>query len=211
MLTHHHAYVAYGDPNATREFAAYIARERGIDVAHNPDFHVRQYSSLDVDEARALRALASLSGAGLRVFVLGAHTIGREAQNALLKSIEEPGENTLFALLVPRGALLPTLRSRLLEIPFENKKKKETVAAAFLSALPSARSKLIGTIVEDKDKEAAYDLVCEIEKRLHERISDTTVRAALEELSSMRSYLMDRSASAKMILEHVALVVPTVK
>jgi DNA polymerase III delta prime subunit len=205
----HHALLSYGSPKGAREFALFIAKELGVKVAGNPDFHIRRYATLDVEEARGLRDLASLSGVGgKRVFVIAAQAIGREAQNALLKIIEEPGEGTTFALRVPRGALIPTVLSRLSEISFEMKKGDNSDAKDFLTAAPPVRSKMIERLVKDKDKEGAYELVCDIEAVLARNTKDASSRAALEEIARMRSYLTDPSASIKMILEHLALALP---
>lgn len=206
----HHAVVAYGSPKDVKEFAVYIAHELGVKVAGNPDFHIRRYATLDVEEARALKDLAQLSGLGKRVFVIAAQAIGREAQNALLKIVEEPGEGVTFAFLVPRGALIGTIVSRVSEIPFLPKSRTHKDAEAFLRAAPPARSKLIERLVKDKDKEAAYELLCDMEEVLAADLSRPSTRAALEEIGRMRSYITDPSASLKMILEHVALATPVV-
>ncbi len=204
----HHALVAYGSPEYAREFAVFIAKEAEMIIANNPNFHVRSYESLDVEEARILRDLAGFSAEGRRVFVIAASRVTREAQNALLKVFEEPGANMFFALLVPRGALIPTLLSRMQEVSFVVKKEVTSVAQDFLAATPAARSKLMAHIVEDKDKTAAYQLVAAIEQHLAKDIHQSQVRLALEEIATMRSYLMDTSASVKMILEHLVLVLP---
>ncbi len=205
----HHALVSFGSPRDTREFALFVAKMLEVPAANNPNFHIRTYATLDVEEARILRDLMSLGGEGKRVLVIGAQSVGREAQNALLKIVEEPGEDVIFAFRVPQGSFIPTLLSRLSEIEFETKKKDVSDADAFLKANGVARSKLIEKIVKDKEKQTAYELVCDIESILKSNMRESATRAALEEIAAMRSYLMDPSASIKMILEHLALVVPT--
>lgn len=207
----HHALVSYGSPSHVRAFALMVAKQLGVSASANENFHIRSYSTLDVEKARTLRDLMSLSGTGKRILVIAAQAIGREAQNALLKIVEEPGENVTFAFLVPRGALIETLKSRCTEISFETAKADDREAIAFLSAQPSERTKHIEKIVKAKDKQAAYELVCSLERVLEKKISDFQYRVALEELLVMRGYVTDPSASVKMILEHLSLVLPVVK
>ncbi len=56
-----------------------------------------------------------------RIFILeNSECMKKEAQNALLKSIEEPGQNTVFFLLTEdKTALLPTVRSRAVQLKTE--------------------------------------------------------------------------------------------
>ena len=204
----HHALVSFGSPNDTKEFALLVAKLLGVSASGNSNFHIRVYDTLDVDEARKLRDLMSLAGDEKRTLVVGAQSVGREAQNALLKIVEEPGEGATFAFRVPRGVFIPTILSRLSEIEFQAKKRDTEDAKEFLHATSVERSKLIEKIVKDKDKQLAYELVCDIETLLAENISIAQTRVALHEISGMRSYLMDQSASVKMILEHLALVLP---
>src|SRR3989344_699017 len=110
----HHAYLVEGDTRKLREIALHAAKTFGVSVAGNPDFHLRSFASLSIDDARALRAFASLRGTGeKKLFVISAASLTTDAQNALLKLFEEPTADTVFVLLVPHGAVLPTLRSRL--------------------------------------------------------------------------------------------------
>lgn len=86
--------------------------ERAYDAAKD-----EYKSSVAVDEVRKvtpfLRKTASYDG-GWRVVVIDdADTMNRNAQNALLKILEEPPANTVLILVCHRlGALIPTIRSR---------------------------------------------------------------------------------------------------
>lgn len=57
-------------------------------------------------------ANGSFSGGRRAVLLTGAHAITEEAQHLLLKSIEEPPENTIFLLTGNPAGILPTIRSR---------------------------------------------------------------------------------------------------
>lgn len=55
---------------------------------------------------------ASFLGAGHAVLFRQAHTMDARLQNVLLKTLEEPPNNTLFLLTGNAAAMLPTVRSR---------------------------------------------------------------------------------------------------
>lgn len=208
----HHAYVAYGAPSRVKDLAAIFVKGLGIAVAHNPDFHVHEYENLSVEDARSLAKRISLTGVGgSKVFIVAAQSLTREAQNALLKTLEEPPANTYIGFLVPQGALIATVRSRLVELKLPARIKEAAVAKEFLAASPAMRSKLISKVVEDKEKHAARELIDALEELLRGEMEEASARAALSELGIMRGYLLGPSPSVKMILEHLALVVPVRK
>ena len=72
--------------------------------------------AIKVDQIRALAGFIGTSAqqGGYRVLVISpADDMNLNAANALLKGLEEPGNNTLFLLLSHRpGRLMPTIRSR---------------------------------------------------------------------------------------------------
>jgi hypothetical protein len=73
--------------------------------------------SITIEQMRgviAAQSLAPYHRTGRRIIIIdGAHQLTTEAQNALLKVLEEPPPSTVFLLLtVHPEALLPTVRSR---------------------------------------------------------------------------------------------------
>lgn len=76
-----------------------------------------------------------------RVFIIDhADKMNDVAQNALLKTIEEPAEGNIFILITDRPtALLPTIRSRCQELPFHDltqEEKKEILSLNHISGNP---------------------------------------------------------------------------
>lgn len=73
-------------------------------------------SSIPIDEVRRLRTFLGhrAAGDGWRVVIVDeANELNVNAANALLKSLEEPPERTVFLLVSPApGDLVPTIRSR---------------------------------------------------------------------------------------------------
>jgi len=84
-----------------------------------------------VESVRNLRAeLAARSVSGRRaVVILEAHTMLEPAQNALLKTLEEPPRNTLLLLAGRETGLLPTIRSRCAIVRLGAEPEEELAAA----------------------------------------------------------------------------------
>jgi len=82
-----------------------------------------QKNNLDVDTARKVTPFLrkTASDGGWRVVIVDdADTMNRNAQNALLKILEEPPKNALLILVCHRlGNMIPTIRSRCRVIDFE--------------------------------------------------------------------------------------------
>ena len=109
------AYVVQGSAECVSAVCGFL-EVQGISVRGNPDVLVRAYPSFLMDDARSLRERATLRATGEhgRIFVIAAPTIAPDAQNALLKTFEEPPAGARFILVVPApDMLLPTLRSRM--------------------------------------------------------------------------------------------------
>lgn len=97
----------------------FITIERAID----PKKGTRK-AALDVDTARKVTPFLRMTSSegGWRVVIIDdADTMNRNAQNALLKILEEPPKNTILILIAHRiGAMIPTIRSRCRTINFQS-------------------------------------------------------------------------------------------
>lgn len=215
----HHAYIYEGARALLPQLAADArTRFRFLDE-HDPDVSVRQWEKFGIDDALALRqsaTLKSLSGRGL--FVIGISSITTEAQQSLLKLFEEPQKGIIFVVLLPHGIVLPTLRSRML--PYSGKIKTDVVSTArakkFLSMQTKARSVQIGELLKDEEdqRERVRGFLHELEEEVHDAFlkhpEQAGLRVALEDIAKVRLYLSDRSPALKMLLEHLALVLPQI-
>ncbi len=217
-----HGYLLVGDfdaaSRAAREAASVLLGREGKELDAHPDFSRQDFNLLGIKESHELKKKSLLRPflGGKKVFVIRLFSLTTESANALLKLFEEPPEGTHFFVIAPsEDAVMPTLRSRLTVVEFKKEKEKNEYAAAFLNALPNERMDMIKKI--GKDKEKAIELLNGLETALAEafsvrapegvRLSAERV-AALEEIGKMRTYLAGRSPSVKMILEHIALVLP---
>lgn len=211
----HHAYLLEGDKEAiTPELFAFCEDELGCPTKGNPDFWHGEFNVVGIDESREIRTKQSrkpFREGGKKIFVINARSVTVEAQNALLKIFEDPGEGTYFFLVVPRAeTIIPTLKSRLVTIPSPAADiLSNTLVSEFLSGDYKMRMKLLEEIVEEKDKGGAGLFLDNLEKEFYKKIGPNAHTVSVfEDIRKCRSYLNDRAPSIKMLLEYVALAVP---
>jgi DNA polymerase-3 subunit delta' len=106
-----HGLLLTGRPGSGKLFTAkWIANQLNSEV-----FIVRSEegkSSITIDQIRELYQLTR-TGTPLVIIIKDAQELGREAQNAFLKLLEEPPRNTYFILTAKsKGVLLETIQSR---------------------------------------------------------------------------------------------------
>lgn len=84
-------------------------------------------STITIEQVRNLYNLTR-TGNGLMILIKDAHQMGREAQNAFLKLLEEPPKNTSFILTTSSiDSLLSTIRSRTQAIEVHTPSKNEVL------------------------------------------------------------------------------------
>ena len=104
---------------------------RSIDSSSFPDLSIIESKdrNIEIEEVRDLQNRLSLKSYNnsLKVGIIDdAHLMRKDAQNALLKVLEEPKGDTLLILITSYPQmLLPTVRSRLEEIKFSIVSRKE--------------------------------------------------------------------------------------
>lgn len=111
-----------------------------IDNGNQPDVRVveilAEKKEISIQQVREIEKglnFRSFSGKRKIAIIDPATAMNLPAQNALLKTLEEPPEDSLLILIAANaGALLPTLRSRCLRLPFGPLPRAEI--AAFLAA-----------------------------------------------------------------------------
>ncbi len=92
--------------------------------AVNPyhQIHLQKANSIKISSIREIRKYLSLNYSDVKfrvIIILDAHMMNDEAQNSLLKSLEEPPEGTIFIIIShKKDFLLPTIISRCSEIRF---------------------------------------------------------------------------------------------
>jgi len=203
----HHAFLLRGEPvDADTRYITF-----GIDDAH---------------ELARRQSLATPEGT-YQIYSIGAYGFTREAQNALLKTLEEPTPGSKFLLITPYpDDLLPTLRSRLhllnlhLEVePPSGDSTSETAfdAEKFLAQTPIERLKYLEKSFFDLRDESdevhartKYDagaILSAIEGYYTKNRGELSV-SVFELLTQSKRYIHDTSPAIKLILESLALHLP---
>lgn len=221
----HHAYCVVGDADAAvSEITRFLESAFGLRAAGNPDFWVRNCETFGIDDAHALKEASERRALVERkIFIISTLILTNEAQNALLKTIEEPSPETHFFFVLPTEEILfPTLRSRLHLVRLRGGRfssPSPADASLFLkSELPKRLSLLKPLLaLEEEKKRAAEAFTGSLEKKFRAAKNGAAFSRAdadadaLAELLRVRRYLYDRSPSFKILLEHLALIIPQMK
>lgn len=205
----HHAYLLVGPAEAIiADLRADLARAEVI---------YQKWPQWGINESRELRfgQARQVAAEGLRAYILEFLNITHEAQQALLKVLEEPAERTKFYLVAPSAEIfLPTVLSRLrvVKLAPSARTAPEALARAekFWRALPEARLALAQTLLSLSEEPSvlraeatAFIDALEFTRRGNVPAAD---EASFRELRRARDYLRDRASSPRLILEHLALV-----
>jgi hypothetical protein len=226
----HHAFVTEGSAGEVLAKArAYAADTLSITDPSSPDIVVYTFGHLSVEDTRRILDAAYQSGTGThKVLVLYANRLFHEAQNALLKVMEEPPEGVVIVMGVPsRGILLPTLRSRLIDLPQEGTDvPADAVAASFLKLSGAEREKYIAKLVDrtkadnkeevrDAARTEALELLQELTRRAYAKSHTAAsqkekeqLHLLLEDLNAFVPLMHERATPFKLIFEHLLLVLP---
>lgn len=169
------------------------------------------FSNLSIENSRALKNEQSLGSDTKKIFILEIASATTEAQNALLKVLEEPAADTYFFFIVPSAEiLLPTVRSRLQTLkatsPPTPPQRGGELAQDFLAMTPAKRLEWL------KTAEIPANFLDQIEVALNE-----SARAALDpratlagypDLTLARRHWHTPGVTHKLFLEHLAVVFP---
>lgn len=180
----------------------------------------QRYESFGVGDSRALKELQTrtLASGERRHVVIEALAVTTEAQHALLKTFEEPTPGYHFVLVVPATAeLLPTLLSRC-EVIVGEAPVDDELASSWISADPEKRLELVAKLLDEAAEPAAARAAAlqllqgvAAELRRHRRsIDPATYDRLLEDLVRAARFLSRRAGLPKLILEHLALILPRI-
>lgn len=223
----HHAYLVTGDIEQGVEAALHFS-ERTLGKANigNPDVVTLRYGLFSVEDARTFQnAVMRAPVAGdAQVIIVAATRFFHEAQNALLKTFEEPPAGTYLVLVLPsEGIVLPTLRSRLVNLPDTKGSSVAQIAKEFLEAGKPVREKMVAKLLDrtksDKDDEKAaaradalalVEGLTQVAYEANRKSPSSELHAFLSDLDAFTPMLHDRATPLKIIFEHVSLVLPKV-
>lgn len=194
----HHAQLLVGSPEQT------LSRIPEHERVPGPDTIVMTYERFGIDDARLLKSQATQRplAKDARVFILQVRAITVEAQNALLKLLEEPVTTTRFYICVPdKDMLLLTVQSRLQSDAPTQETQTQTLANVFNRMSLEERLSQIATYAKEKDTQAMDQLLRELESLAYQNKNYNL----LEDILFVRRYDRSIGASKKMLLEHIAI------
>jgi DNA polymerase III delta prime subunit len=192
----HHAYGLIGGDAIKEQLILILNTEHSISIQGNSDFSQKRYQNFTIDDARELKMaheMRPVTNDGKKIFIITADNINIEAQNALLKLLEEPAEYAHFFLIIPSAhILLPTVKSRLMfietkeflsDVSGANKTKNTNTtngtsptaseqASIFLTSSPAKRLEIVKKLLDDitkekKTKQDAIDFLNSIQDEIH--------------------------------------------
>jgi DNA polymerase III delta prime subunit len=212
----HHAYVISGERGLIVPNLQIALKERGP-----AEELVFTYETFQKEDALALRERAVLRAhVGMpRYFIIFADAWTREAQNSLLKMLEEPTAGTHFFLVVSNEhVLIPTIRSRVHNVHVGGDDARDALpldeAKDFLAANRGERLQQIAKFLKKFDesetsgpkRRAATDFLSALEVLVREQGIQKN-QESLTVILEAKSLLTNQGSLVKMILENVALFV----
>jgi DNA polymerase III delta prime subunit len=210
----HHAYLAKGNKDAVDilkqeiEAAGYTLTSANTVVIIADTF--------SIDQAKSVREMQTRQVVGGEKFFFLAFTrMLREAQNALLKTLEEPTAGTHLFLITPQpDRLLPTLRSRTEQLNLKRVGANTALAAAFVSAESGERLVMVKDLLERDDLDEILAWVGDLIALMHGQAIKSGFsiehRKPLAALELASRYLPEPGSSKKLLLEYLALTLPVV-
>lgn len=211
----HHAYFVLGR-SSEETIRKYLEEEFGIKEEGNPDFHVWKQERFYIEDAHLLQKMVSTHSFKediKKVFFVSVNDMTIEAQNSLLKTVEEPTPDTIFFFFFPsRENVLPTLLSRLVAVSVQEENDaffNESFFKKFVALSAKERLESLAPIIEEKDKGQTLQFLNGLEKYFYKRmkIGESAGPLFFEEIRKARRYLRDTASSQKMILEHIVLLI----
>jgi hypothetical protein len=192
----HHASLLIGSPKLA---LAYVESKWGV-LKGSPDYFPWEGDTFGIAEARRLSERAAQKAFGPRkVFFIAPETITPEAQNALLKTFEEPGEETYFFLVLRDGAVvIPTLRSRM-QTTVLQKEEVENDVEKFLAMPLKKRLNFAKDFADDEENLSAF-----LDALLFTLRRKGRPALALSPVYHMRLVSDQRAASPRLVLEHLS-------
>lgn len=208
----HHAHLLFGDyKNLLSELESFFENTLGFSIHGNPDYSKTEFSTFGIDDARNLNEIArrkAFSG-DRTIIVVYANSFTTEAQNSLLKLFEDPVQGVHFFIITSSDTfLLPTLISRLLLVAGQDSSYEPDIknAERFVLSSIAERQGMLLEYFDSKDKISILNFLNDLESYLMREIHGGKIISteSLKSIMIMRGYILDRSSSLKMILDHLS-------
>lgn len=211
----HHANVVVGNGDCRDFVFSILEKDLNFKTAANPDFSLVENESFGIDDARGLErwAIGKPIANEVKVSLIITKSITREAQNALLKVLEEPPLGTyIFINLENLGGILPTFlsRVRILNVS-QDHKFKNTNTHKFLNSKIKDRLSVVQSLSKKEDKKDIKELIKNLEAVAYESYSkniadDISKAKAMKNILTAKIFASTRGSSPKMLIEWLSCV-----
>lgn len=199
-MSHHHATVIF-----TTDVLSYT-----VDFDSNEEHHSNFFEKLGIDEVRKLSEEAHrrpTEGFEKKCIFTQANFVTIEAQQALLKALEEPPEACRFVFVFPVGmTLLPTIISR---VYIQNESEDSVEEPNFIELMSFSYADRLAVIEKAiKGKDTVWQRSIKSGLVHFLRTQTNNPASLLSDLDFIARNLLTRGASNKFLLEHLALTLP---
>lgn len=155
---------------------------------------------------------------GNKVCVIYASFLSREAQESLLKILEEPTPSNYFIIITPNvSTVIPTLMSRVHYLCLSENQSKEDVLS-FVEMSLKERFDFIASFIKENKKEddsgylrdRAISFMNELERYYYKEFKEDKKidrTRILNEILINKNYLNTPGASVKMVLENISILI----
>jgi DNA polymerase III delta prime subunit len=215
----HHAYILSAPAASIQELATIVPKLITVNDIGPEDTHTFVFPDGSVDEMRQLQARAVLAPRGKHaLFMVHCGQLSTQAQNALLKLLEDGVPHACFVLSVPSvRLLLPTILSRVqvLTVQTSRDASMDMRAREILHAHAYERIKYSAELLDgytDADILHCIASIMGIAEEAHQKggISDSDIRLILSTCAQTVRYFTMNGAAKKTLLEACLLTLPRV-
>ena len=206
----HHANLLIGTPREAELYLNSFCEGLGIKLANNPDFFAFRTDTFGIDESRQLRVLSTRKAiTKKKIFFISSLRLTLEAQNALLKTFEDPSPDTVFFIVTREEALIvPTLISRM-QVTRLN--LVQSGQGSTLSAKQEAEKFLSSSI---KDRLNFSKKFADEERNLSVFLDDLLLLLRkqegrggfVEKVYNIKRLTRDSNIAPRLVIEHLSLV-----
>ncbi len=209
----HHFYLIEGDIENT---VATITTHLGeLGFAPDTTRHITK-DHFTIDDAHELQSNQIETTDNInKFFIVTFNTIGHEAEQSLLKTLEEPKEGTHFFFVTPHiHGIRDTILSRCYKIIGDTASDSsiEKMVKDFLKGNSADRFAKVAEILESAEEESVLPktFTRELLRIVHNSFSveKKEERDVIEKTAELCGYMENRGASEKYILETLAILIP---
>ena len=206
MKNLHHSHIVLSHTDQRQTVFDILKQDLGFEIQQNPDFLLLESDTFGIDEVKDLErwVIKKPFLSEVKASLLLVDSITFEAQNALLKILEEPPLGTYFFIHIGSlQNLLPTFLSRVqvLDLTKETRSvDSESLidATKFLRSDLKQKFALIRSLAKSDDKKDMKDLIQNLEMAAYK---DKSTHNQLKNILVAKTLVSARGSSPKMLLE----------